>query len=548
MKLSRRAFLAESVASIVAVAAGGVANAKRIGILTDTHIGYKPAETSLRLEQSYRLFKSLGVDMIFNLGDICEWHNPAWYGEYTRIRNKVYPEGVPPEIFVFATHDFMKAKRTPEDKEHENIYKAVRKMLNIKHERYHRFELCGMTFLVYPQTKNHQRMEQEIDAECKAHPGRPVFVLDHMPPANTVRGSRNGGNHAVRKIFDKHPEVIALSGHVHGSMVHEGKIWQGAFTAVNFGTLKDPACKSGGDWHVAVMDLSPNRAVIHRHEISKGGEIDPSHPWTLEFPFNPANAPYSPEERRKTAPAPAFASGAALDVRRLGKPLGSVSVTWPSAATEGVGHYLVSVEKSTGDGWTVRSQQRVEADYIKPAGSRCKTFTTKFDSAYFDAGEKVRISVTPVNFFGAEGVSLHKELEIGETERWRTLFSGVPAPAKEGKFVPFYGSKWFKIPQSALDVPPGTRCRMVLDVTLDMPEGVIATFKLRTDKSVVYAHQSYIYTPPGKSTRRYAVEFKRPKPAGEPFNLFLQRATRGKIRFDGFRVETITEEAASSSP
>ena len=88
MKLSRRAFLAESVASIVAVAAGGGANAKRIGILTDTHIGYKPAETSLRLEQSYRLFKSLGVDMIFNLGDICEWHNPAWYDEYTRIRNK----------------------------------------------------------------------------------------------------------------------------------------------------------------------------------------------------------------------------------------------------------------------------------------------------------------------------------------------------------------------------------------------------------------------------------------------------------------------------
>lgn len=537
MNLSRRAFMANSVAVIAAAAWGGEGETKRIGILTDTHLGYKLKETAIRLEQCYRLFKAHHVDMIFNLGDICDWHNPEWYRKYVDIREKVYPEGLPPEIYLYATHDFMKAKKIPGDREHAQTYAAVRRMLKISHDRYHSFEVCGCTFLVYPQDKDYGRMAREIGAACKANPGRPLFVLDHVPPANTVRGSLNGGDHRTRRIFDGHPEVVALTGHVHGSLAHEGKIWQGAFSAINFGTIKNPACSGGGDWHVAVMELSPARAVIRRYEIARGLEIDPAHPWTLDFPFDPAHAPYRPEARRKTAPTPAFAAGAALDVRRLGKPLRAVSVTWPAASTPGIGHYLVAIEKKSGDGWEPRSVQRVEADYIRPEAMRRKSFSTQFVSGYFDVGETVRLSVTPVDFFGTEGAPIVRELEIGETETWRTLYAGIPAPATPGAFRPFKGNTWFKVPPEALDVPPGTPCRMTLDVALDMPDGVVASFKLRTDKSVIYAHQGYIYTPPGKSSRRYMVEFARPAPAEEPFNLFLQRAARGKIRFDGFRIE-----------
>ena len=85
---------------------------------------------------------------------------------------------------------------------------------------------------------------------------------------------------------------------------------------------------------------------------------------------------------------------------------------------------------------------------------------------------------------------------------------------------------------------------MTIDASLDLPEGVAASLKLRTDKSVIYAHQGYIYTPPGKSSRRYVVEFPRPAPAAEPFNLLLQRAAHGKIRFDGFRIEAKKKESA----
>ena len=62
------------------------------------------------------VFKSHHVDMIFNLGDICEWHNPAWYKKYVEIREKVYPEGLPPEIYV----------------------ERIRRMITVFGEAYHR--------------------------------------------------------------------------------------------------------------------------------------------------------------------------------------------------------------------------------------------------------------------------------------------------------------------------------------------------------------------------------------------------------------------------
>ena len=74
--------------------------------------------------------------------------------------------------------------------------------------------------------------------------------------------------------------------------------------------------------------------------------------------------------------------------------------------------------------------------------------------------------------------------------------------------------------------------------------GELDPAQLRTDMSCIYAHQGYIYTPPGKSSRRYVVEFPRPAPAAEPFNLFLHRAAHGKIRFDGFRIEAKKKESA----
>ena len=105
------------------------ASAARIGIVSDTHLGWK--ETDGRLEQCYRLFKAQKVDRIVNLGDICEYHNPDWYRQYVEIREKVYPEGAPAEVYVFATHDRMKVKIPKGDRENALAFEKMKPVLKV---------------------------------------------------------------------------------------------------------------------------------------------------------------------------------------------------------------------------------------------------------------------------------------------------------------------------------------------------------------------------------------------------------------------------------
>ena len=530
--------LRKMTVAVVLASLASAALAERIGFVSDTHLGWK--NTAGRLEQCYRLFKAQKVDRIVNLGDICEYHNPDWYRQYVEIREKVYPDGVPPEIYVFATHDRMKVKIPKSDRENALAFEMMKPILKVTHDRYDRFESEGFTFLVYPQAKDYKRMEREIAAECAAHPGRPLFVLDHVPPANTVEGSANGGDHMTRSIFDRHPEVIALSGHVHGSQVHEGKIWQGNFTAIGSGTIKHQACPGeGGSFHVMVLDLSKEKAVFRRYDIASGEELHPERPWTLTFPFDPKTAPYRPDVRRAAVPPPAFAAGAELTAKPAGDPLREIEVSFPAAVTPDVSHYEIALEARSGNGWKVRSQAKETSDYVMPTSRRKKAFVRRFSSGYFEEGETVRFAVVPVDFYGNRGEPLRCERTVGKTEKWRTLYEGVPSPAKPGEFTSFRGDSWFEVPPSALDVPAGTPCRIVLDVALDLEEDVGASFNLRTDKSSVYAF-GYIYAPLGKSELRHVREFARPKEQGENFNLYLQRAAQGKVRFDRLRIECRT--------
>lgn len=278
---------------------GSASAVEKIGILSDTHVGVNGNIAFNLLEKSYRLFKAKGVTHVFNLGDIANVHNPAWYRRYAAISKSVYPEGVH-EVFVYHNHDRLKFPG-PDDKESTKAFAAVKRALGATNDRYDRFEIGGIPFLVYPQFEDYARMEREIAAEVAAKPGRPVFVLEHEPPFATVDGSVYGGRTATAKIFAKYKEVVALTGHVHGSITNELKIWQGAFTAVGFGDFQH-SVGPDGDAHVAILELTPERAVIRRYSALTGAEYRPDAPWTIDFPYDPAKARYRRQVALKRLP------------------------------------------------------------------------------------------------------------------------------------------------------------------------------------------------------------------------------------------------------
>ena len=513
------------------------ASAARIGIMTDTHVGFEKG-SSVRLERCFRLFRRQKVDMILHLGDIAEYHSPDFYRDYAAIRAKVYPEGCPPEKFVFSTHDRLGYVQKAKDPSWADAYADVRRMLGIAHDRFHSFELEGCTFLVYPQARPHDRVREEIAAACAAHPGRPLFVLDHVPPADTVSGSETGGKAVLHGIFRKHPEVIALSGHVHGSLAHEGKIWQGAYTAVNFGAQKGDAAP-GAPWMAAVMDLSPEKAVIHRYDTKTGREWRGEDPWTLTFPFDPKTAPYRPDVRAARTPVPSFASDAELRLTRLGEPLEAVEVSFPAAATPDVCAYQVSVLARRGTNWVVRSGHRFNADFATEPGKRRKAFTEKFASAHFDSGEAVRISVAPCDFYGRVGKAVEKELAVGTVESWQVACDAVPRPAKKGEWFRFKGEATsLQVDAGAfLSLPEKTRCRLVMEAAVDVPENRYLRFSGLFDDGTGAPAWTRFYSPRGTSTRRYVVAMTPSKVPRRKLGLVLELVKKGRIRFDTFRIE-----------
>ena len=514
------------------------ASAARIGIMTDTHVGAYGQASLDRLEACYRLFKEKKVDYIFNLGDIADVHSNAYYRAYAAVRAKVYPENLPPEKYVFATHDRFEFPNPKGDREFTVAWTDLRRELGIAHDRYHRFEIEVCTFLLYPQARDHGRVRREVDAECAAHPGRPLFVLDHVPPFDTIENSVNGGKAVTRRAFDPHPEVVALTGHVHGSLAHEGKIWQGPFTVLGFGTTKEIPGGGKGNWYAAVMDLDREKAVIRRYDVGTGAEVRPDAPWTLRFPYDPKTAPYRRETRAAGRPEPAFADGAQLALAPVGEPLERLDVSFPAAATPEVSRYRVEIQTRAegADTWTTRSVVRPHADFTLPPAERKPSFTVKLSAGYFDTNETVRIAVSAEDYYGRVGRPLAAEFTVGATAGWKTV-ARLKVPMGGDVAIPKNRSGWYPFADEAFaNLPAKAQCRLVMDLATDLDADHVVSFDVRggRDGKAIFTH---FFAPPGKAELRYVQEFRRGKARKGPFGLIAEKSHGGKLRFREFRIE-----------
>ena len=72
-----------------------------------------------------------------------------------------------------------------------------------------------------------KRQKKEMTEAVAEANGTPVFVLDHYPPFDTTAVSRLWGNRPRRRLAERFPQVIRISGHSHGSLRNERNIWQG---------------------------------------------------------------------------------------------------------------------------------------------------------------------------------------------------------------------------------------------------------------------------------------------------------------------------------
>ena len=485
-----------------------------IGFLSDTHVG-PTRESCARVEGAYKVFKREGCEVIVNAGDIADRFCPEGYRLYRQISDETFPDPAsrPKEIFVYANHDTNGFPKKPAESRYV-AFPEVRRLLGIPHAPCDRINHKGYAFLVVPESLDYARYEEMIASACAENPRRRVFLCDHRPGAGTTPMSATFGDLDGRRrpILDKYPQVVALTGHVHGSLRDPRQIWRGAYTCVNAGCLQSwhgnyfgvaPTVKR--EYGVFVIDVHPDRLEFRRFDVRTGEPFDPE----------------------------------------------------PMDATERVRGELWRRDAS--GKWAVFAVRDLEYPFFLPPEARTPIEGVAFPPACFDEGVPYRTTLTPIDFAGRRGTTRVVEEGVGHAATGGTvvfesarpmeempfiygLADGEPVARDADGFYVFSGDDARLVfPKGTWDGPAGTRFRYILEMTTEQDDKRPWSMTMRNPKPLVNGH-SRIFTMTGKQgTMRYAVDFTKAD-ADFDFYLLFREGPPGRIRFDRIRVERLCAE------
>ena len=524
----------------------------RVGIFTDTHIG-KTEESCLLSRKAFELFKKYNVDMVVHLGDLANNHYPEGYKIYRRFFNEVFGDRKPREIYIYANHDRIGIKTKAGF--HVDMQK-FKDALNIQNEICDKLVVKGYPFLIYPDFPGYsmeKKMTADIREMIKAHPGKPVFIMDHVPA---------DGTNYRKRVFDQFPQVIHFAGHAHKTLRNELCIWQGNFTEVSAGcldtwrgTLIGNAPSSKKSDEVLVMDVFPRKILLRRYSVTDGSEIRPDNPWCIPWPFDPKNAPYNLAFRKAHSPAPKFPDGAKITVSAKGNPFREMEFSFPEAFhPEGIYRYSILLEKKMPSGkFEIVMQKEEFGQFYLKETQRQPTEKVSISAGVFVPNENYRITVSPQNFYGTLGTPLRQEFKTGVPERGKIVFES-DNPAKDcvymtGKTVLKPEDGFFRypgggdknhaqliFPKGIWDGPKGTHFRVIIDMAVEQPQNARCSLVLRSVKTGLNPH-GRIYTPPGKTSNfLICVDIKK-MTRKDSYFLLIRKGLPGKFAFHSVRIE-----------
>ena len=535
---------------------GGGAPILRVGLMTDTHWSEKPASFG-RTEAALAVFKREKVDLICNIGDIADLHYPEAYRYYRRkLFPAVFPDGAPPEIFIYANHDALTHDKhgSAVRRDTDGRFAAMRRELGIANAPNDRMVLKGYPFVIFQQFVKRETMEKMLAETAKEFPEGPIFVLDHMPAA------RFGQAELRRSVYSQYPRIVHIYGHIHVPLRDENSIWQGSHTEIGAGCLQNwrgslvgTAPPSKNCFEFAIMDVFKDKLIYRRFSTEDGREF--KEPWIIPLPFDPKTAPWRIELRREATPAPEFADGAALTLTP-DRPFSALELRWPATKRGGEDYqYQVRIERKEADGeFHPLARQDCYSEFYLAENRRKGELTQRLSSGFFDAGRQYRISVTPVGFFGKRGAPLTAEFTApAETRPAQLVFESrdpmkeltfvagltgdTPMPLKDGFYIHRGGDARLVIPKRYWEGPVRTRFRFTVEMTTSQPNSPW-TIVLRNAVPLKNANNR-IRTLGGKvENQRYVIEFAKRR-ADFFYDLLIREGGPGKIRFNYVKLEQL---------
>ena len=351
------------------------------GVVSDVHIGlrrgakkFQDAYTTETLKATLTRFRDAGADAVVIAGDMAHYGVGPELLEVGKTWFEVFPNGCAPDgrkvepVFVMGNHDNGKKRAKhvysdAKDCEANQIANNKEKWWDLAfHEEWkpiYRKDVKGYTFVgVHWVIGDCRGSEERFNSGIpdwyaqngsSLDPSRPFFHIQHPHPKGTVHGPTVWGqdNGQSTQALMSYSNAIAFSGHSHISLTDERSIWQGGFTSVGCGTLRNVSLTTPGLGlppagyenyktpdktfktydAVKAMNLPArfeckqeqllrvfdDRVVFSRRESIGGEALGPD----LVMPLPAAERrPFDHKLREAKAMAPEFPAGAALSVKR----------------------------------------------------------------------------------------------------------------------------------------------------------------------------------------------------------------------------------------
>ena len=314
----------------------------KVGILSDTQLPANGEDGSTQLDalkKALEYLKESSVDAIILDGDFTDLGTKEAWQSFSDTYDEVFGDEKPLQIFAMGNHDYWlamfknsheiatPAKMQRRFTQYTGEYPYAHKIIN----GYHFIAWSSSNGSYDMSYSSDKWIRAELDAAVADAPDKPVFVITHLNPQDTVYGSDDWGNKDIYNVLKDYPQVISFSGHSHYAIADERSIWQGEFTAVNTQTTDYIELESGkyngtvprdayGNeaCHYPVcmiMDVSPENVTLNRVSLDSGKTI--KEPWVISAPFaDRSSFIYTNKLRIEADAAPCFTTDGNVEICR----------------------------------------------------------------------------------------------------------------------------------------------------------------------------------------------------------------------------------------
>lgn len=364
----------------------------RVGVLTDIHIT-PPGSGDEWFVKALRRFDAERADAVLIAGDLTTWSRRAEFEAAAAAWRKVFPEnrrsdGVPVErLLISGNHDvdgffypdgkFASREEALRDSFFFHRDEWWREFFGEPYEPARVKTVKGYPFVlvnwwtrapsVYATNPPRYPLAEGVPPEGNPAPeflrrieadlprDRPFFYVQHEPlPGTVCQCDPDAPLDATGQILARHPNCVAITGHMHYSLTDERSIWQRAFTAVNASCARGfcfsfPGRENGHsvtDYHRdppfemdrfdieavrqgLTMDIFPDRVSFSRFDIVSDEPLGPD--WVVGLALcaglasgapapgraNMRERPFSFARRAAASRPPRFPDGAAVSVAEI---------------------------------------------------------------------------------------------------------------------------------------------------------------------------------------------------------------------------------------